>query len=180
MRHVPRHTHTHTQLCADTSQSMSLSLFSHSHTHTHLWSCIKLAEPGVSSHAKWTTAALNEVYIFNHFTQNVKQTFFCLLNASHTFHPLSANKGITAYVELCVFVVKCFLSISWKVRTLYFSKYIYEKDSMYLNTVYDYVIVYCVVGGSECSGFVVFWACLHSLPQTCTFADLVKMNNDHQ
>ena len=35
---------------------------------------------------------------------------------------------------------------------------------MYLNTVYEYFIVYCV-GGSKCCDFVVLCACLHSLPQ---------------
>lgn len=36
-----------------------------------------------------------------------------------------------------------FLSMSWKVRTLYFSKYISEEGSVYFSTVYAYVTVHC-------------------------------------
>lgn len=93
----------------------------------------------MSLHAKWTTTAPNPLYVFSHFQLKIRQIFFCFLR--NFTHSLPANKGITAYVELCVFVVWCFCLSVEKLGLYIFLNISIRTNLMYLNTVYEYVIV---------------------------------------
>lgn len=118
------------------------------------------------------TAAHFPINIWSNFSRKsefILRFFFFYLKSDAHILSLPANEGVTANVQFVCSCCEMFLSISWGVGTLYFSKYIYEKGSVYLNTVYAYVIVYCTVIRSKCSGFVVFWACLHRLVPSRTW-----------
>lgn len=81
------------------------TLTSLSHTNTH--SCVELVELGMSSHAECNTAALRP-----------KLDKLPLLGNS--FYTFVVSLQTRAYVELCVFVVKCFCQLVEKLRLYIF------------------------------------------------------------